>query len=66
MRTQLATAIGWWINFKHAPRRNERGLSQSTEVAILLGAAVLVALAILGFVTGYVQDRLGQIKQPKY
>ncbi|SDS74089.1 hypothetical protein [Microlunatus soli] len=65
MRAQLATALGWWINVKHAPR-DERGLSQSTEVAILLGAAVLVALAILGFVTGYVQDRLGQIKQPKY
>lgn len=66
MKTQFATMIGWWINLKHGPRRSERGLSQSTEVAILLGAAVLVALTILGFVTGYVQDRLGQIKQPHY
>lgn len=66
MKPHFAAMIGWWINLRHTPRREQRGLSQSTEVAILLGAAVLVALAILGFVTGYVQDRLGQIKQPKY
>lgn len=64
MKEQLTGLIGWWINVKHRSAEDERGLSQSTEVAILLGAAVLVALAILAFVTGYVNDRLAEIKHP--
>ena len=64
MKHQLATLLGWWVDLEHRPARDERGLSQSTEVAILLGAAVLVALAILAFVTGYVHDRLAEIKHP--
>jgi hypothetical protein len=64
MKRQLHLLIGTVMIMKRAPRQDQRGLSQSTEIAILLGAAVLVALAILAFVTGYVSDRLGEVKKP--
>jgi hypothetical protein len=38
--------------------RNERGLSQSAEGAILIGAAVAVALVIAVFLRGYVNSHL--------
>lgn len=41
--------------------RGERGLSQSTEQAILLAGAVAVALAIVGVITGFVMGKLGEI-----
>ena len=40
-----------------APRR-ERGLSQSTENAILLAGAVAVAGIVIAVVTAYVQSKL--------
>lgn len=40
------------------PRRDERGLSQSTENAILLAGAVTIALGVVGAITVYVQARL--------
>ncbi|MGC3995203.1 MAG: hypothetical protein QM779_14000 [Propionicimonas sp.] len=40
------------------PRRDQRGLSQSTETAILLGGAVLVAAAVVAAVTVYVNAKL--------
>lgn len=40
------------------PRRNERGLSQSTENAILLAGAVAIAILVIGAVTAYVTARL--------
>lgn len=44
------------------PSRDERGLSQSTEQAILLAAAVAVALLIVGAVTTLVNSKLPEIK----
>lgn len=41
-----------------APTRDERGLSQSTENAILLAGAVAVALAVVTAVTAYVTAKL--------
>jgi ABC-type sulfate transport system permease component len=41
-------------------RRDERGLSQSTENAILLAGAVTVAGLVIAAVTAYVQSRLPQ------
>lgn len=38
--------------------RDERGLSQSTEQAIMIAGAVTIALVIVGFVTTYVQNQL--------
>ena len=40
------------------PRRDERGLSQSTENAILLAGAVTVAGLVIAAVTVYVQGKL--------
>jgi len=40
------------------PRRNQRGLSQSTETAILLGGAVAVAAIVVAAVTIYVNSKL--------
>ncbi len=40
------------------PQRNQRGLSQSTETALLIGGAVLVAAAVVGAVTVYVNAKL--------
>ena len=39
-------------------RRDERGLSQSTENAILLAGAVTIAALIVTAVTAYVKARL--------
>lgn len=41
-------------------RRDERGLSQSTESAILLAGAVTVAGLVIAAVTAFVQSRLPQ------
>ena len=38
--------------------RDERGLSQSTENAILLAGAVGIAVLIISAITGYVQANL--------
>lgn len=43
-----------------APPRDQRGLSQSTENAILLAGAVAVAAAVIGAVTIYVTAKLPQ------
>ncbi|MGO4957621.1 hypothetical protein ACTQ49_10190 [Luteococcus sp. Sow4_B9] len=39
-------------------RRDERGLSQSTENAVLLAGAVAVAVIVVGAVTQYVQSNM--------
>jgi hypothetical protein len=39
-------------------RRDERGLSQSTENAILVAGAVVVAMALVAAVVAYVNARL--------
>lgn len=39
-------------------RRDQHGLSQSTENAILLAGAVAVALVVIGAVTAYVSAKL--------
>lgn len=40
------------------PARDERGLSQSTEQAILLAGAVAVAITIVTLITAYVNGKL--------
>lgn len=41
--------------------RGERGLSQSTEQAILLAGAVVIAVAIVATITAFVNGKLAQI-----
>lgn len=42
----------------HLPERDQRGLSQSTENAILLAGAVAIAAIIIGVITAFVTDNL--------
>ncbi|RMB61426.1 hypothetical protein [Tessaracoccus antarcticus] len=52
-------AIAVWWGLTHPPAtRDERGLSQSTENAILLAGAVTVAVLIVTVITAYVKARL--------
>ena len=53
----LVTAV---TLLRPAGRRDERGLSQSTENAILLAGAVTVAGLVIAAVTAYVQTRMPQ------
>jgi hypothetical protein len=46
------------VQLRRPSTRNERGLSQSAEGAILIGAAVAVALVIAVFLKGYVSSHL--------
>lgn len=39
-------------------RRDERGLSQSTENAVLLAGAVAIAIIVVTVIKGYVQKNL--------
>jgi hypothetical protein len=55
----IHTLIGFLLD---PPRRDERGLSQSTENAILLAGAVAVAAAIVWAVTTFVNAKLGPLK----
>jgi len=55
MRT-LHVLVGQLVALRH----NERGLSQSTETAIYVGIAAVVALSIGAFVTTYVNQHLPQ------
>ena len=50
---------GLIVSLQQAPRvRDERGLSQSTENAILLAGAAAIALVVITAITAYVTDRL--------
>ncbi len=54
----LALALWWQITQSSPPEKDERGLSQSTENAILLAGAVTIAVLIVTVITAYVQSRL--------
>lgn len=41
-----------------APRRDERGLSQSTENAILLAGAVAIAMGVIAAIKAFVEGKL--------
>ncbi len=59
--TILHTLIGFLLS---PPQRGEKGLSQSTENALLLAGAVAVAATIVTLVTVFVNTKLGPLKQP--
>lgn len=56
----LHVLLAVWLQLTHVSpvKRNERGLSQSTENAILLAGAVTVAVLIVTVITAYVKARL--------
>ncbi|MCB0891121.1 MAG: hypothetical protein KDB51_04640 [Propionibacteriaceae bacterium] len=59
MLTIVHTVLGFVLS---PPRRDERGLSQSTENALLLAGAVAVAAAVVAAVTAFINGKLGAIK----
>ena len=59
---QLATTIlGMLILLKDPQARNQRGLSQSAETAIIIAGAVAIATVIVALVTAFVQAELAKI-----
>lgn len=68
MKSNIYLLIGFSLDavhrcasYRNGSRRGERGVSQSTEQAILLACAAAVALAIVGVVTALVQSKLAAI-----
>lgn len=59
MTAFVHTLIGFLLN---PPKRDEKGLSQSTENALLLAGAVGVATLIVGLVAAFINERLGPLK----
>ncbi|MBK8460768.1 MAG: hypothetical protein WAS07_00085 [Micropruina sp.] len=55
MTSTLFALIGFVLS---PPKRDERGLSQSTENAILLAGAVTIAIIVISAVTLYVTSKL--------
>ena len=57
----LHRAVGTLIVWRAAVHRDQRGLSQSTENAVLLTGAVAIALTVIGLVGNYVATKLGEL-----
>lgn len=56
---RLAAMVGLVVSVLNPqPRRDERGLSQSTENAVLLAGAVAVAVIVITAVTSYVTKNM--------
>jgi hypothetical protein len=58
VKNLLLSTVGLLVLLKDPRSRNERGLSQSAENAILLAGAVAVALIVIGAITTYVSGRM--------
>ena len=58
IKQYAASILGLLVQLRRASTQDERGLSQSAEGAILIGAAVAVALVIAVFLKGYVSSHL--------
>lgn len=57
--TRLTHAVvGLLVVLKALPQRDERGLSQSAENAILIAGAVAIAVAIVAAIRAFVLSRL--------
>ena len=54
----VSSVVGLLVLLKDLRRRDERGLSQSAENAILLAGAVTVALIVIAAITTYVTANL--------
>jgi hypothetical protein len=55
------TLIGMLVLLKDPQARNERGLSQSAETAIIIAGAVAIATVVVALVTAFVQAELAKI-----
>jgi hypothetical protein len=60
-KVRFAMLVGLLLLIKEPPARDERGLSQSAETAILVAGAVTVALLVVGLITAFVRGKLANI-----
>lgn len=58
VKSLVLSAVGLLVLLKDPRTRDQRGLSQSAENAILLAGAVAVALIVIGAITTYVSGRM--------
>ena len=56
-----ATLVGMVVLLKDPRSRNERGLSQSAETAIIIAGAVAIATVVVALITTYVRTKLAEI-----
>jgi hypothetical protein len=61
MRSLVTSLAGLLILLEDRGKRDERGLSQSAETAILIAGAVTVALILIGLVTTFVRSKMAGI-----
>ena len=57
-KSLVLSVVGLLVLLRDPGRRDERGLSQSAENAILLAGAVTVALIVIGAITTYVTGHM--------
>ena len=55
------TLLGMLVLLKNPEARNERGLSQSAETAIIIAGAVAIATVVVALITAFVQAELAKI-----
>ena len=55
------TLLGMLVLLKDTEARNERGLSQSAETAIIIAGAVAIATVVVALITAFVQAELAKI-----
>ena len=58
LKSLMLSALGMLVLLKEPRSRDERGLSQSSENAILLAGAVSVAIIVVTVITTYVRGKL--------
>ena len=56
-----ATLVGMMVLLKDPRSRDERGLSQSAETAIIIAGAVAIATVVVALITTYVRTKLAEI-----
>ena len=56
-----ATVLGMLVLLKDPEARNERGLSQSAETAIIIAGAVAIATVVVALITAFVRAELAKI-----
>ena len=61
LKTCVWSVVGSVLELSDRGRRDERGLSQSAETAILLAGAVTIALLVVALITAFVKTKLAQI-----
>ena len=61
LQDYAAAMVGLFVLLRNPPSRDERGLSQSAENAILLAGAVTVAGIVITLITVYVRAKLPKI-----